>query len=98
MTRECACSLYAFTHWEYFEVRSRAGQCDSGKAMDRRRLANRPESQWGLHRVHSSHDSVRMGNDGIREGWLPIAAVGFVVTCFGALALARFEGAPSRHA
>jgi len=48
--------------------------------------------------VTPSAVGVLLLNDGIREGWLPIAAVGFVVTCFGALALARFEGAPSRHA
>ncbi len=34
---------------------------------------------------------VLLLHDGIRPGWIPIAAIGFVVTGLGALQLARFE-------
>jgi drug/metabolite transporter (DMT)-like permease len=34
---------------------------------------------------------VLLLNDGIRPGWMPIAAIGFLVTGLGALKLARFE-------
>jgi drug/metabolite transporter (DMT)-like permease len=34
---------------------------------------------------------VLLLHDGIRDGWLPIAALGFVITGLGALRLARFE-------
>jgi drug/metabolite transporter (DMT)-like permease len=34
---------------------------------------------------------VLLLNDGIRPGWIPVAALGFVVTGLGALQLARFE-------
>ncbi len=41
---------------------------------------------------------VLLLNDGIRQGMLPIAALGFAITCAGAIALARFEAAPDHHA
>ncbi len=34
---------------------------------------------------------VLLLNDGIRSGWLPVAALGFAITGIGALTLARFE-------
>lgn len=34
---------------------------------------------------------VLLLNDGIRPGWIPVALLGFVVTGFGAVKLARFE-------
>lgn len=34
---------------------------------------------------------VLLLNDGIRSGWLPVAALGFAITGLGALTLARFE-------
>lgn len=36
--------------------------------------------------------------DGIRSGWIPVAVIGFVATCVGAVALARFEAAPDHQA
>jgi drug/metabolite transporter (DMT)-like permease len=41
---------------------------------------------------------VLLLHDGIRPGWLPIAAIGFVVTGLGALQLARFEQTVERAA
>jgi drug/metabolite transporter (DMT)-like permease len=35
--------------------------------------------------------------DEVREGWAPVAVVGFVLTAAGAVALARFEGGPGGH-
>ncbi len=41
---------------------------------------------------------VLLLHDGIRPGWIPIAAIGFVVTGLGALQLARFEQTVERAA
>jgi drug/metabolite transporter (DMT)-like permease len=41
---------------------------------------------------------VLLLHDGIRPGWIPIAAIGFVVTGLGALQLARFEQPVERAA
>jgi drug/metabolite transporter (DMT)-like permease len=35
--------------------------------------------------------------DQVRDGWAAVAVVGFVLTCAGAVALARFEGGPEGH-
>jgi drug/metabolite transporter (DMT)-like permease len=41
---------------------------------------------------------VLLLHDGIRSGWIPVAALGFVITGLGALRLARFEQATEQDA
>lgn len=40
---------------------------------------------------------VALLGDEVREGWAPVAVIGFVLTALGAVALARFEGGPAGH-